>query len=150
MIFDFVGRLSPKFFSIPFAALTLVIWLRVGFFVLFILMAWKTPIIQNDIVAFIAMTVFALTNGYCCSLSMIYGPQEVETHEKQSAGTIMVSLFFTFRRKSITNDYSVPLSQSWNILWSDVCFPSSLFYQRRRSLDFIKEGNRIIYLTDMI
>jgi len=41
------------------------------------------------------MLLFALTNGYCGTLAMMYGPTNTESHEKEKAGTMM-SFFLNF------------------------------------------------------
>lgn len=94
-IFDLVGRTAPKW--------TLFIspkWLwpcnlaRSIFFILFPLciIPLGDPYIKSNVWAIIFMIIFSLTNGYFGTLAMVYGPMEVEEHERQVAGNLM-SLF---------------------------------------------------------
>lgn len=94
-VFDLIGRTVPKW--------TLFIspkWLwpcnlaRSVFFILFPLciIPLGDPYIKSNVWAILFMIIFSLTNGYFGTLAMVYGPMEVEEHEKQVAGNLM-SLF---------------------------------------------------------
>lgn len=106
MVFDFIGRMLPKWISLfPKKILWFVSIGRVIFFPLFIVCAKK--IINNNWVAFVTMAFFAFTNGHCGSLlyldyfinlqalAMIYGPTEAIAEQKELAGTVM-SFFLNF------------------------------------------------------
>jgi len=49
-----------------------------------------TPLITSDTAYLIIMALFALTNGYISSLSMMYAPQRVEDIDKEIVGPMMV------------------------------------------------------------
>jgi len=94
-IFDFIGRTLPQYI-ILFSAKWL--WAptlaRCVFFLLFILCI--NPVIyQHDAWYFTFMAIFALSNGYCGTLAMMYGPNKALEHEKETAGAIM-SFFLNF------------------------------------------------------
>ncbi|ELR21496.1 Solute carrier family 29 (nucleoside transporters), member 1, putative [Acanthamoeba castellanii str. Neff] len=94
-IFDFIGRTLPKFF-ILFSARWLWVptFARCAFFALFILCI-KPLIFNHDAWYHVFMAIFALTNGYCGTLAMMYGPTNAKDHEKETAGAIM-SFFLNF------------------------------------------------------
>eukprot|EP00026_Physarum_polycephalum_P008280 Phypoly_transcript_08362.p1 GENE.Phypoly_transcript_08362~~Phypoly_transcript_08362.p1 ORF type:complete len:227 (+),score=22.00 Phypoly_transcript_08362:819-1499(+) len=89
MVCDFIGRTLPQWVRIfsptflPFPALT-----RFVFFPL-ILICIHPLLIANDFATCIIMALFGLTNGYCTTLAMIYGPQQVSSGEKEMAGMIL-------------------------------------------------------------
>ncbi|EGC30817.1 hypothetical protein DICPUDRAFT_99412 [Dictyostelium purpureum] len=89
MIGDFIGRTLPKWLII-FKPNTLWIptVLRLAFFPLFSLCV-KPVVFDNFAWQFIFMFIFALSNGYCGTLAMIFGPTKAEDHEKEYAGIIM-------------------------------------------------------------
>ncbi|PRP89514.1 equilibrative nucleoside transporter [Planoprotostelium fungivorum] len=89
MIFDFIGRALPRWFRFPSKYLWVLVLSRFVFFALFLLMVLGGPIIQSDPSAFVVMSLLAISNGYCGSLSMMYGPQYVDPHEKERAGAVM-------------------------------------------------------------
>jgi len=95
MVGDFIGRSAPRLF-ILFSPKTL--WIptvcRLVFFVLFVLCV-KPRIFDSDIAAYLLMAVFAMTNGYCGTLAMMFGPVGASDHEKETAG-IMMSFFLNF------------------------------------------------------
>lgn len=91
-VFDFIGRILPRWLVIIPAR---VLWIfsvgRVVFGVLFILciIPNEQPIFNSNWASFVIMMAFALTNGYFGTLAMMYGPNNVEDHEKDTAGMIM-------------------------------------------------------------
>jgi equilibrative nucleoside transporter 1/2/3 len=94
-IFDFVGRTLPKFIILFNARwLWVPTFARCGFFVLFILCI-KPLIFNHDAWYHVFMALFALSNGYCGTLAMMYGPVNAKDHEKETAGAIM-SFFLNF------------------------------------------------------
>jgi len=92
---DFIGRSLPRFF-IVFSERTLWIpsLLRLGFFPLFILCI-NPVIFDSDGWYYSFMFLFAVTNGYCGTLAMMFGPVNALEHEKETAGIIM-SFFLNF------------------------------------------------------
>lgn len=67
MIFDFTGRTLPKWFNLFSAQyLWLPVLVRAVFFVLFIFCV-KPKYFESDIIPYVLMSVFALTNGYLAS-----------------------------------------------------------------------------------
>jgi Nucleoside transporter len=88
-LFDYIGRTLPKW-MILFTPRTLWIpvVLRTGIVVLFIFCI-NPRYIYIDGFPYLFMAVFALTNGYCGTLAMMFAPDCVEDHEKESAGAIM-------------------------------------------------------------
>lgn len=90
LVFDFVGRSLPAVY-IAFNAKN--IWIptvaRLLFFPLFILCV-KPALIKFDYAAYAIMTLFALSNGYICTLLNIFAPSLVDTHEKETAGLITI------------------------------------------------------------
>eukprot|EP01112_Ceratiomyxa_fruticulosa_P013868 TRINITY_DN392_c0_g1_i2.p1 TRINITY_DN392_c0_g1~~TRINITY_DN392_c0_g1_i2.p1 ORF type:complete len:416 (+),score=65.13 TRINITY_DN392_c0_g1_i2:185-1432(+) len=89
MVFDFLGRTSPRF-AILFGPkkLWIPVILRSVFFPLLVLLV-RPRIFDKDVYAYIIMAVLALTNGYCGTLGMMYGPTNADPHEKETAGIIM-------------------------------------------------------------
>jgi equilibrative nucleoside transporter 1/2/3 len=67
--------------------------------------------VNNDVLFYIIMAVFAVSNGWLGSLSMMHGPQLVRDYEREIAGTVMVfcltiglaagSIFSFFLRSSM-------------------------------------------------
>lgn len=93
-VIDFVGRTLPKWtmFVTPSMLWPLVL-IRAIFFILFPLcvIPLGAPFL-NNYWAFVFMILFSFTNGYLGTLGVIYGPMEVDEHEKEIAGNLM-SLF---------------------------------------------------------
>ncbi|CAE7361445.1 ENT3 [Symbiodinium sp. CCMP2456] len=95
-IFDVVGRSTPKVLEkigVSPKRLGIPVWLRLAFIPAFMLLQRRPNSIAapwQDLLAFAVMALFALTNGWCSTLAMIYGPQQV-THpaEQHRAGVIM-------------------------------------------------------------
>jgi len=78
---------NPRNLIIP----TLV---RLAFFPLIVIMSYETPetpYLHSDGIAILIIAIFALTNGYLGTLSMIFGPSTVDLteNEKPTAGIIM-------------------------------------------------------------
>jgi len=95
-IFDCIGRTLPSFKTILFNPRNLIIptLIRTAFYPLIIILAfpsYKYPMLHSDGLAFLIVAIFALTNGYLGTLSMIFGPSTVELtdYEKPMAGIIM-------------------------------------------------------------
>eukprot|EP01111_Echinosteliopsis_oligospora_P013565 TRINITY_DN4895_c0_g1_i1.p1 TRINITY_DN4895_c0_g1~~TRINITY_DN4895_c0_g1_i1.p1 ORF type:complete len:431 (-),score=65.89 TRINITY_DN4895_c0_g1_i1:20-1312(-) len=89
MVGDFIGRSLPKWVIIFSPKnLWIPIVLRVGFFPLFLFYI-KPHILDDQTLAFIIMFFFSLTNGYCGTLAMMFGPTSADNHEKETAGFIM-------------------------------------------------------------
>ena len=91
-VFDFVGRILPRWLVIIKPR---VLWIfsvsRVLFGALFILciIPASHPIFPSNWAAFVIMVFFALSNGYFGTLAMMFGPNTVDDHEKDTAGMIM-------------------------------------------------------------
>jgi equilibrative nucleoside transporter 1/2/3 len=91
-VFDFIGRTLPRWLIIIRPR---ILWIfsvsRVAFGGLFILCIVPTghPIFPSNWASFVIMALFALTNGYFGTLSMMFGPNCVEDNEKNIAGMIM-------------------------------------------------------------
>lgn len=95
-VFDVVGRITTG--SLVKLGLTpnrvwIPTWLRLLFLPTFILLQRYPnmfPSPSQDIVAFLAMALFAASNGWCATLAMMYGPQQVQVaHEQHTVGIIM-------------------------------------------------------------
>jgi len=96
-VFDLVGRTIPKWESLIFfnkKTLWIPIILRFAFFPLFIL-SLHPKIFTNDMWMYFFMAAFALTNGYCATLAMMFGPEDVEVRDRERAGTMMVFFLTT-------------------------------------------------------
>ncbi|KYQ93369.1 equilibrative nucleoside transporter (ENT) family protein [Tieghemostelium lacteum] len=89
MIGDVTGRTIPKWFII-FKPTNLWIptFLRLLFFPLFALCV-KPLVFRSDAWYFIFMFIFALSNGYCGTLAMMFGPSKADEHEKEITGIVM-------------------------------------------------------------
>jgi len=87
---DFTGRYLPAFVS---CRATYVIHfftvLRIISYPAFILLAPPYEYLHNDIIVYILMFFFAFSNGYCVTLYMMMGPDQVFEHEKEFAGQVM-------------------------------------------------------------
>jgi equilibrative nucleoside transporter len=89
MIGDFTGRTIPRWVMILTPkTLPIPIVIRCGFVALFWLFI-KPDLFQSDWAAYGLMLLFAVSNGYCGTLAMMFGPGPVELYEKESAGTMM-------------------------------------------------------------
>ncbi|CAK9078159.1 unnamed protein product [Durusdinium trenchii] len=95
-IFDVVGRSTPKALEkigISASRLFIPVWLRCLFIPAFMLLQrypGSLPAPWQDYLAFATMALFAASNGWCSTLSMIYGPQQVQHPDEQHrAGVIM-------------------------------------------------------------
>lgn len=97
-VFDFVGRMLPRWFVLIRPR---VLWIfttsRVIFAALFVLCIVPEghPVFASNWAAYVIMAVFAITNGYGGTLAMMFGPDQVDLHEKSLAGMIM-SAFLQF------------------------------------------------------
>ena len=89
-IFDYVGRTCPRWLML-FSRRTLWIpvALRTAFVLLFLLCIPPLRVITIDGLPYLFMALFAWTNGYCGTLSMMFGPTRVTDREKETAGAIM-------------------------------------------------------------
>ena len=93
MLFDYIGRTSPRFIRL-FSPRTLLIPIlcRLAFVPLFLLAAgtFTEPYFTSWAgYPFLFMAFFALSNGYCGTLAMMYGPDELEPYEKENGGIQM-------------------------------------------------------------
>jgi len=91
---DLIGRTVPKWFLMNFKLLTPLNFCRIVFFPLFILSVeseFKPEIflIKSNILPFVFMIVFSISNGYLGTIAMVSGPTHVDDHERETAGTIM-------------------------------------------------------------
>ncbi|KAF2070178.1 hypothetical protein CYY_008505 [Polysphondylium violaceum] len=95
MIGDYIGRTIPKWI-ILFKPTNLWIptFARLAFFPLFALCV-KPLIFRSLAWYFIFMFIFSLSNGYCGTLAMMFGPTKAEEHEKEVTGIVM-SFFLNF------------------------------------------------------
>eukprot|EP01132_Coremiostelium_polycephalum_P004757 gene4757-5936_t len=95
MIGDLIGRTAPKWF-ILFTPSNLWIptFARLAFYPLFALCI-KPLVFRSDAWYFIFMFLFSLSNGYCGTLAMMFGPTKAEEHEKETVGIVM-SFFLNF------------------------------------------------------
>ncbi|KAG2394231.1 hypothetical protein C9374_003995 [Naegleria lovaniensis] len=107
-LFEFIGRSLPSL-AVVFnhKTVSIPIILRVLFVPLFLfyyrpkLFGWNdnSNISQiyegieagalNDAIPLLTMAFFSLSNGYLCSLCMMFAPQQVDSHEREMAGTMM-------------------------------------------------------------
>jgi len=88
-VFDFIGRTAPRWVRFPGPN---YLWIpSVGRFVFFacFILAQQGKVFTNDYWTFTLDALMAITNGYCGTLSMMYGPSRVHEHERETAGTIM-------------------------------------------------------------
>jgi len=95
MVGDYIGRTAPKW-VILFKPTNL--WIptiaRLAFFPLFALCV-KPLVFRSLAWYFIFMFIFSLSNGYCGTLAMMFGPTKAEEHEKEVTGIVM-SFFLNF------------------------------------------------------
>lgn len=91
--FDFIGRTAPRWDAAIFigpGALWLPTVLRVVFVPAFIFCLHHLYFFTSDFMGYLCMSLMALSNGYCGTLAMMYGPARVDAINKERAGTIMV------------------------------------------------------------
>ncbi|MDP2434881.1 MAG: hypothetical protein Q8P67_03995, partial [archaeon] len=89
-LFDYVGRTCPRWLELfSRKTLWLPVLLRTAFILLFLMCIPPMRIITIDGFPYLFMALFAWSNGYCGTLSMMYGPTRVADHEKETAGAIM-------------------------------------------------------------
>jgi len=96
-IFDFVGRSLPylSFMKFPRKWIWIPVLLRILFLPLFVVckpQLFSSNIIGSTVAAYLTMSLFAVTNGYFGTLSMMYGPEDVPPKLQAMAG-IILSLF---------------------------------------------------------
>ncbi|KAH3767268.1 equilibrative nucleoside transporter [Pelomyxa schiedti] len=86
-VFDFIGRSMPNFelICVPTVVLSIMSYLRLGFFVLFVLSAMDYMTYNSW--SYIMVALMGLSNGYCGTLALKYAPTKVEPHEMEVAGT---------------------------------------------------------------
>eukprot|EP01100_Stratorugosa_tubuloviscum_P015315 TRINITY_DN86_c3_g1_i1.p1 TRINITY_DN86_c3_g1~~TRINITY_DN86_c3_g1_i1.p1 ORF type:complete len:415 (-),score=165.38 TRINITY_DN86_c3_g1_i1:75-1319(-) len=90
-VFDLIGRnLTTYFIIFTNKNLWIPIALRLLFIPLFILSV--KPVLIPYYYSFIFMATFAITNGYCGTLAMMFAPDKVDNSSKEPAGFLM-SLF---------------------------------------------------------
>lgn len=95
-LFDFCGRILAGINQLGFTADT--VWIAVACRVIFIplflfcnISGSQLPVLfHSDVFPIIFMILFALSNGYLSTLSMMFGPTMVSSRHANLAGTIMV------------------------------------------------------------
>lgn len=97
-VFDVVGRCSPRvleLMGVTARRLWIPSSLRFFFIPLFMFLQrfphWL-PAPHQDGIQFLAMAVFAATNGWCSTLIMMHGPQQVSNPAEQHTVGIMMEL----------------------------------------------------------
>lgn len=94
---DWVGRtlagwrqiLSAR--TLPYAIAARVVFLPL--FLLCNLKGTQLPVVfTSDAAPIVFMLAFSISNGYFASLAMMQGPQCVEEHQRETAGSLMVLL----------------------------------------------------------
>jgi len=94
---DLCGRMLPQFW-VPVALknhLVFLILLRFAYFPLTLMIAIGGvrhdlfPALHHDWISLASMVLFAVTNGFFSTLSMMWGPSRVSEREQQVAGTMM-------------------------------------------------------------
>lgn len=95
-IFDVVGRSTPQALQkmgVTPSRLSIPVWIRCLFIPAFMLLQRhpnSLPAPWQDYLSFLTMALFAASNGWCSTLAMIYGPQQVQHPDEQHrAGVIM-------------------------------------------------------------
>eukprot|EP00746_Dinoflagellata_sp_MGD_P045803 gnl/MRDRNA2_/MRDRNA2_212477_c0_seq1.p1 gnl/MRDRNA2_/MRDRNA2_212477_c0~~gnl/MRDRNA2_/MRDRNA2_212477_c0_seq1.p1 ORF type:complete len:448 (+),score=64.13 gnl/MRDRNA2_/MRDRNA2_212477_c0_seq1:61-1404(+) len=97
-VFDVVGRISPGFLiSLRVTAKSLWIpsSLRFIFVPLFMVLQrfpHLLPSLYQDLAQALAMAAFAVSNGWCATLAMMHGPQQVSIPAEQHTVGIMMEL----------------------------------------------------------
>jgi len=93
MVGDWLGRSTPSFYMlIPANYLWILVAVRLGFFPLF---AWCVLEPYADWLPIVIVLLLAYTNGLSGTLGMIYAPQTVRAHERETAGLVM-TFFLNF------------------------------------------------------
>eukprot|EP01105_Mastigella_eilhardi_P005377 TRINITY_DN17110_c0_g1_i1.p1 TRINITY_DN17110_c0_g1~~TRINITY_DN17110_c0_g1_i1.p1 ORF type:complete len:490 (-),score=147.55 TRINITY_DN17110_c0_g1_i1:35-1480(-) len=87
MVGDFIGRSLPYAYKANRIVLNSLTYGRVVFFVYFIVGA--LGYIPYDWLTYLVDFAFAITNGYCGTVSLMYGPEKVPTNMKEMAGLAM-------------------------------------------------------------
>jgi len=90
-ICDFIGRTLPRWFLWPPARFLWILTLsRLVFFPLFMLLIYTNIFYSpKNLVAYIVMIFFALSNGYWGTVSMVYGPAGLDAKEQDNGGFLM-------------------------------------------------------------
>ena len=90
-VFDTTGRSLPGYCKIVgykgLAVLSTLRFLLVPVFVLCATSSYNP--FDRDLFVLALMLVFSLSNGYCSSLGMMYGPARAELMERETAGYIL-------------------------------------------------------------
>lgn len=76
---------SPPPLAVPKQIFSIVRWV----FVPALVAAHHYTTVFNDVVVFLVMAVFAFSNGYTCSLAMMFAPAKVHPHERETAGLLL-------------------------------------------------------------
>jgi len=90
---DYFGRTLPKWercILFSYRTIWIPTLLRVVFLPLFILSVAPNKFFGSDIWMYVFMFLFSVSNGYCGTLCMMFGPDRVDTRDKEKAGTVMV------------------------------------------------------------
>eukprot|EP00397_Hematodinium_sp_SG-2012_P038004 GEMP01041284.1.p1 GENE.GEMP01041284.1~~GEMP01041284.1.p1 ORF type:complete len:296 (+),score=45.69 GEMP01041284.1:442-1329(+) len=106
---DVIGRYAPsafksaarharaaRFFVIDSrAAIVSLVFLRLLFIPLFIYIQHCGGSLQNDAWKYISMMLFAFTNGWACSLCMVFGPLQVQSPKERDLIGLVMSFSLT-------------------------------------------------------
>eukprot|EP01095_Lingulamoeba_sp_RSL-Kostka_P000736 TRINITY_DN1101_c1_g1_i1.p1 TRINITY_DN1101_c1_g1~~TRINITY_DN1101_c1_g1_i1.p1 ORF type:complete len:464 (+),score=136.19 TRINITY_DN1101_c1_g1_i1:106-1497(+) len=87
-LFDFIGRTLPRWVTMPHQYIWMFALSRAIFFVLFIMCIYASWF-DNDILSFILMAIFAFSNGFLSTCTMVFGPAKLRDDEKEAAGIIL-------------------------------------------------------------
>jgi len=98
-LMDVIGRAAPQVERLQISngrVVSLLAFLRCVIFIPSFMLMQRYKV-RNELLQFAMMTLFAFTNGYVSTLSMILGPSQrtVQDDEKQPVGTLM-SFFLCF------------------------------------------------------
>ncbi|KAH3757912.1 equilibrative nucleoside transporter [Pelomyxa schiedti] len=84
---DFIGRSLPYIFRVHRYILAVLSYSRVVFLVMFIICA--LGYLVYNALSYVLMALMAVSNGYCGTLSLMYGPDAVEAHERELAAIVV-------------------------------------------------------------
>jgi equilibrative nucleoside transporter 1/2/3 len=93
MVGDLLGRYAPNRDALIFISrrhLWIPVVLRIGFVALFMLCLGDHRFFKTNLEVYAIMGAFAITSGYCATLAMAYGAEDLDGEQKEAAGSIMV------------------------------------------------------------
>jgi len=88
---DLAGKTLPRWYT---NSREKFLWISVIARLIFVplfIFCLKPRILSNDVISILLVIIFGASSGYLASVAMSLGPQQVQPHEQELAGTIMIT-----------------------------------------------------------